>query len=174
MDDIETLLEEILREYELPWSGIHGLSHWGRVLENGLRLAEVTGANPDVVTLFALFHDARRVNEGSDPGHGRRGADLAASLRGVLFDLGDEDFELLYTACDLHADGLTDGDVTVQTCWDADRLDLARVGISPHPDLLCTVAARDHGLLAWANERAETVFVPESVRGLWDAMPDRR
>jgi hypothetical protein len=28
--------------------------HWARVLENGLRLASATGANPEVVTLFAL------------------------------------------------------------------------------------------------------------------------
>ena len=27
-------------------------------------------------------------------------------------------------------------------CWDADRLDLARVGIDPHPDYLCTALAR--------------------------------
>jgi len=29
-------------------------------------------------------------------------------------------------------------DVTIQTCWDADRLDLGRVGIIPDPDRMCT------------------------------------
>jgi uncharacterized protein len=40
------------------------------------------------------------------------------------FAADDDRFDLLYTACDLHTDGLTDGDVTIQACWDADRLDL--------------------------------------------------
>jgi hypothetical protein len=35
-----------------------------------------------------------------------------------------------------------DGDITVQTCWDADRLDLPRVGIQPLPQFLCTEAAK--------------------------------
>ena len=42
-----------------------------------------------------------------------------------------------------HSDGRVDADVTVQTCWDADRLDLGRVGKRPDPRLLCTPAARD-------------------------------
>lgn len=29
-----------------------------------------------------------------------------------------------------HSDGYTEGDITVQVCWDADRLDLGRVGIN--------------------------------------------
>jgi uncharacterized protein len=46
---------------------------WARVLENGQCLASATGANPEVVTLFALFHDSRRINEYHDEGHGLRG-----------------------------------------------------------------------------------------------------
>ena len=113
------------------------------MLENGQRLASETGANVDVVTLFALFHDSRRVNEDRDLGHGHRGARYARKLRGKLIDLDDADFKLLFEACRLHTDGLTEGDVTLQTCWDADRLDLGRVGITPEPDQLCTDAARD-------------------------------
>ena len=63
-----------------------------------------------------------------DDGHGQRGAELAAELRGTLFDLPDADFELLYEACARHTDGLTDADITIQTCWDADRLDLGPRG----------------------------------------------
>ena len=75
MGDILTpdLIQVILAEYTLPWFGVHGLSHWARVLENGLRLAATTGANVRVVQYFAVFHDSRRVNEHIDPGHGRRG-----------------------------------------------------------------------------------------------------
>lgn len=51
-------------------------------------------------------------------------------------------------------EGQTLGDATVLTCWDADRLDLGRVGIRPHPHRLCTEAARDPVLLEWAYQRS--------------------
>jgi len=76
----EELLRSVLAGYSLPCDGAHGLTHWGRVMENGRRLAEITGADVRVVELFALFHDCRRVNEGTDPGHGRRGAAHARTL----------------------------------------------------------------------------------------------
>jgi uncharacterized protein len=44
--------------------------------------------------------------------------------------------------------------VTVQTCWDADRLDLGRVGKHPHPRYLCTPAARDREVIEWAYRRS--------------------
>jgi uncharacterized protein len=134
-------------------------------LENGLRLAKKTGAKVEVVQLFAVFHDSRRVNEGHDPGHGRRGAELAAALRGDWFNLSDADLDLLYEACAGHTDGGTDGDTTVQTCWDADRLDLGRVGTVPDPKRLCTTAARR--LIRWADGRACSEIVPEWVSEEW-------
>jgi uncharacterized protein len=53
----------------------------------------------------------------------------------------------------------------VQACWDADRLDLGRVGIAPAPERLCTAAARER--IAWANERALRGFEPAFVRAAW-------
>ena len=50
-------------------------------------------------------------------------AELAASLRGDLFHLEPSRFDLLYHACEHHTDGGTEGDETILTCWDADRLD---------------------------------------------------
>lgn len=159
------IIREILVEYVLPVRGPHGVVHWARVLENGQRLAAATGANIEVVTLFALFHDSRRVNEFEDWGHGLRGARYAMSLRGSHIHLCRPDLELLYEACRLHTDGLTEGDVTLQACWDADRLDLGRVGITPDPDLLCTDAARR--LIDWAHGRAMDEFEPEFVARDW-------
>jgi len=66
--DLPAILRAILPGYPLPHDGTHGLTHWARVLENGLRLCEATGADTEVVTLFAIFHDARRVNEYRDQG----------------------------------------------------------------------------------------------------------
>lgn len=165
MHDPALLLQEILRGYVLPWNGYHGVVHWARVLENGLRVAAQHGGDAEVVTLFALFHDARRVNEHLDQGHGTRGGDLARSLRGTLVHLDESRFDLLYAACALHTDGLTTGDPTMLACWDADRLDLGRVGIQPKPDLLCTDAARE--LLPWAHKRATSDHVPASVLASW-------
>ena len=163
--NIAAIIQEILDDYALPIRGYHGVVHWARVLENGQRLAAVTGAKIEVVTLFALFHDSRRVNEDSDFGHGYRGAKYARSLRGTLIHLDDADFDLLFEACRLHTDGLIDGDITVQTCWDADRLDLGRVGITPEPELLCTDAAR--AIVDWAHGRAASHYEPEFVAGEW-------
>jgi hypothetical protein len=43
-------------------------------------------------------------------------------------------------------------DVTIQTCWDADRLDLGRVGIRPDPARMGTEAGKRiaHALAAEA------------------------
>jgi uncharacterized protein len=167
-DDLHVieLLKAIKEQYSLDWDGIHGISHWARVWENGMRLAEETGANKEVVGYFALFHDARRFNEGRDRDHGRRGADLAAQWRGDLFDLDDLLFELLYTACVHHTDGLIEADVSIQVCWDADRLDLGRVGIQPAAHRLCTEAAKE--AIPWATERAQSFYFCEEMRQLWD------
>jgi uncharacterized protein len=146
-------MTEVLRGYVLPEMGIHGLPHWGRVHETGLRLAAQTGADPSVVSLFAVLHDARRECEGVDPQHGVRGAALAAKLRSGL-PLSQDQFSLLEYACAHHTEGMVEGDPTVQTCWDADRLDLWRVGIIPRDEWLCTQAARDHETREWARRRS--------------------
>ncbi|UCG52911.1 MAG: hypothetical protein JSW58_04965 [Candidatus Latescibacterota bacterium] len=162
-----TLLRAIVDGYSLPIMGTHGLPHWGRVLETGLRLAKHTGANPGIVTLFAIFHDARRENEQEDPGHGLRGARLAMELRSDHLSLRDDDFDMLIAACSHHTDGTTDADVTIQTCWDADRLDLWRIGIVPDPRLLCTSAARNETIREWAGTRSRAGYVPAFVKDEW-------
>jgi uncharacterized protein len=167
MLNLKPIVHAILEDYALPRHGTHGVSHWARVLENGLRLAETTGAISDVVQLFAVFHDSRRLNEATDHGHGRRGADLAAEYRGRLFDLPDADFALLYEACADHTDGLTEADITVQTCWDADRLDLGRVGMAPTPRRLCTAAAKSAPMRKWADGRASFQVVPDLLKIEW-------
>ncbi len=153
MDD-DALLHFLRDRFALDWRGVHGIAHWTRVRENGLRLADTTGANRRVVEFFALFHDSCRQNDGSDPRHGARGAELARELAGSSFEIAPEDLELLVTACRDHTRGFTTGDATVLTCWDADRLDLGRVGIRPRAGRLCTEAARDPKMIAWAYERS--------------------
>ncbi len=153
--DRKPLLRFLRNQFAIDWHGHHGAPHWARVRANGLMLAPLTGANRHVVELFAFFHDACRVNEHVDDGHGARGADLAGRLKGRFFEATDEEMDLLAHACRYHSDGRSQGDATVLTCWDADRLDLGRVGITPRADRLCTAAARQATMLATANARAQ-------------------
>lgn len=154
------LVRLILEDYPLDPAGIHGPSHWARVMETGLALAAETGANPRVVELFALFHDSKRRNDGIDDGHGSRGAEFASALRGVAFDLDDEEFRKLYDACRLHTDNVRTSDVDLTTCWDADRLDLGRAGVTPDPRFLYNDAAKDAERMALAHKRSLAGYQP--------------
>jgi len=157
------LVASILEGYALPVLGLHGVSHWGRVLSVGRRIADLNGADPAVVEYFAVFHDSRRMNEGVDYGHGARGAELAEAFRSRL-RLSDDQLATLMHACRHHTDGTTEGDPTVRTCWDADRLDLLRVGIRPSRSLLCTAAGKSEELRDWAMRRSVEGHVPGCVR----------
>jgi uncharacterized protein len=165
--NLKPVLEAILADYALPLNGDHGVAHWARVLENARRLADETGADLAVVELFAVLHDSRRINEYSDPLHGPRAAEFAATLRGRVFELPSHQFRLLTVACEGHTHERTHPDITVQTCWDADRLDLGRVGITPHPSRLCTEFAKRRDTIRWADGRATFRLIPEFVRTEW-------
>jgi uncharacterized protein len=165
--DYAAILQVILEQYQLPLHGDHGLHHWARVWTNGHAVGSKSGADLEIVSLFALFHDSCRVSEFRDPGHGKRGGDLARELRGSHVHLDDQRFELLYEACRLHTDGLTEGEPTLLACWDADRLDLGRVGTMPKPHRLCTDSARE--LIGWAHHRAITGHVPSEILQCWSA-----
>jgi len=155
MSFIDRELIGVIREqFSLDWTGIHGAAHWARVRDNGLRLAEDNGARVQVVKLFAFLHDSKRLSDGYDPQHGERAAAFAQTLSGTLFELEAQDLALLMEACRGHSNSLTEGDITVLTCWDADRLDLGRVGVRPDPDRLCTDAARDSAFIEWAYRRS--------------------
>lgn len=151
----ESLRRRIESRFALDRDGIHGLDHWTRVRENGLLLAEHTEADVVVVELFAWLHDSCRHHDGGDPAHGHRAADFVIELQAEgVFDLESARVELLARACRYHSHGQTEADVTVQTCWDADRLDLGRVGTRPDPFYLCTDAAKDRRVIRWSYARS--------------------
>ena len=148
------LLNEVLARSTGRDSSVHGEEHWRRVAAAGAFLCERTpGADPAVVFLFSLLHDAMREKDGDDPGHGERGAVLASELRREgLYDLPDDAAERLREACEDHDAGETSEDPTVGVCWDADRLNLWRVGTRPNPALLSTAAARDPTMIERCRE----------------------
>jgi uncharacterized protein len=137
--------------------GIHGLPHWSRVWFHGRTLAAAMDVDPAVLAWFAFLHDSQRYDDGRDPAHGTRAADFAVRLRrdGVISELADREFEQLCEAMRLHSDGHTTGERAILSCWDSDRLDLARVGIRPMPARLCTEAARQAGTIEVAIQMAE-------------------
>lgn len=138
------LIAAIRKKHMLSWNGIHGVAHWTRVRWNGLKLAEKTGANKKVVELFAFLHDSCRITDRTDLDHGDEAATFAYALRAKhIIELTDYEMSMLAFACRFHSHGGSDSCKTVNTCWDADRLDLGRVGIIPKPELLCTDAARE-------------------------------
>jgi uncharacterized protein len=56
-----------------------------------------------------------------------------------------------------HSSGFVANDeAVILTCWDADRLDLPRVGIQPEPKRMCTLAgakmAREIATKSWGRK----------------------
>ncbi len=148
--DFAHLHSLVIAQFPLGRDSIHGPNHWHMVERNGLLLATETGASEVVVRLFALFHDSRRQNEGTDPEHGARGAQLARTLHGSAFQVSSEELDLLEQACRGHTSRRHHPDPTIGTCWDADRLDLGRVGTIPDELYMSTDFAKRiarHGLI---------------------------
>ena len=150
------LIKDLSAIFELDLRSVHGPAHWMRVRANGLKLARHTGANPRIVELFSVFHDSCRENDWTDPDHGPRAAALAEYFfyEEKMLLCSEDELQLLIYACGGHTYGGISDDPTIGTCWDADRLDLPRVGITVDPNLLCTDAAKNASLIHWAEDRA--------------------
>ena len=138
--NIDSLINKVKQFSAEGWAlGVcHGVSHWERVERNGLLLA-TDDVNTTVVRLFAYLHDKWRVDNWEDIEHGKRAAENLPALRGTLLaGITDGEFELLRKACELHTVCHRTGNPTVDACFDADRLDLMRVGITPDPKKMAT------------------------------------
>lgn len=142
LPDIREVIEFATNGWELGET--HGLPHWQRVERNGILLSLQDGhirddINIKVVRYFAYLHDKCRLNNGTDVEHGSRAADMIPTLRTtILRELTDEEVILLDKACRYHTTERKTGNPTIDVCFDADRLDLSRVGIRPNPKLMAT------------------------------------
>ena len=128
--------------FRLDWTGIHGAPHWSRVRLNGLKLGNYYGVDTEVIGGLPSYTTLNVVTM-TKTAHGERAAVLADRLNKTYMKLSADRLLLLQTACMFHSDGEQLGDPTCMVCWDADRLDLGRVGIEPNPDKLCTRLAKD-------------------------------
>jgi len=143
--DWDALWRTVQVQFRGHLMGIHGLSHWRQVERNGLMLAERNCLPADavlIVRLFAALHDSQRVNDCTDDGHGQRAAVYARQVNSTLFNLSADGLKVLEKACARHELGETTLDLVIGTCWDADRLDLVRIGATPRKELMNTPAGK--------------------------------
>ncbi|MBN1168411.1 HD domain-containing protein [Candidatus Woesebacteria bacterium] len=144
-------------EFILGDESLHGEEHWSRVEKIGIYLSELTGADVDVVRIFAYLHDCKRENEMEDPGHGERAAELVKKLsaEGVL-QLGEKSLSELIYACYHHnKKSKSSENINILTCWDSDALDLWRIDIVPDPNWLNTKEARSRKLISFSYKLFE-------------------
>lgn len=134
-----------LREFVNKWCPViknrrHGFIHMRNVEAFGKLLSQSTeGVDNDVVHWFAYLHDIERKSDGEDPDHGKRAAEFINIIRQTyLSDLTNEQIVKLKKACTSHTTTIKTGDPTIDVCFDADRLDLPRVGIKTDPDKMAT------------------------------------
>jgi len=143
----------------------HGERHWRAVAYAGLHLAPlVEDCDASTVLLFALFHDSMRLNEYSDPEHGLRGGELARQL--LRDRVPTQQLDVLFEACRDHTHVQHAAASTTAVCWDADRLNLWRVGKEPDPTFLSTAPARDPELIWKARSFHDDEFE-------WDELAHR-
>jgi len=121
----------------------HGPAHWRKVEDTVILLTPETGADIVVGRLFAIFHDCCRVNDEEDIDHGPRAAKFIHRILGSKIHLDAKRGKLLEYAVHHHTSGMTSKDPTIGTCWDADRLDLGRVGIIPSASRMSTAAGKE-------------------------------
>ena len=142
-------------------SAIHGVAHWTRVHRYGLLLAATLGLSESekvTIALFAWTHDLARTDDGGGNQHAIDGAKYVEVLTSTLFTNFPEDtLDIVRHAIRYHSDGMNAEEAlyelpieqystwtretilnTLGCCWDADRLDLLRLGIVPHEAKMST------------------------------------
>ncbi len=138
---------DVLEQYRFDlMESEHAVLHWGRVIENGFWLAERNGADKSVIVAFGIFHDCRRENEFEDPEHGPRGGEFLRA-NGDRINISTDALNKAVKACEGHTHILHTDDIDIATCWDADRLDLMRVGIYPELKYLNNTSLIDDEVL---------------------------
>jgi len=150
----KALLQRIKDQYKLDLNSEHGIYHWNTVNEIGLYLSKETKADTTVVSLFAYLHDSKRINEDYDPQHGARAALFASELfREKLLVITASQLNNLVTACKFHSQSeIKPANITIATCWDADRLDLWRLGATPDSDFLFSSTAKKKESIVYSYE----------------------
>lgn len=132
---------------------LHGPAHWARVFHFGKLLSEKMSLplqQRQCIQVFAWTHDLARWDDNGGNEHAIAGAYYLDEVVPALFaHLVHDQRELIRAAIRHHADSLAAEEAfhsgwfidlpweksdllnTIGCCWDADRLDLLRLGIEP-------------------------------------------
>jgi len=103
----------------------HGIEHARRTMELAEAIALQEGGDRPTLKAAALLHDIGRRGIFADPGHGKRGADMALE---ILARIGAPwDREKIAELILHHDDPGDDGPIDLVILKDADRLELFRV-----------------------------------------------
>lgn len=136
--DLLGMVDILLRNPNIPELRLHVL----RIINFGRYLARKNGANMNVVILFAALHDIEK-NEANIPEHGAMAAKkIEGSYHFLFYNLSSNEKELVKKACEVHSSEVITGDVTIDTCLDANRLDIGRYGIEYDIEKFATEEAR--------------------------------
>lgn len=152
--DKNIILEHAEKLLRIDIDHIHGKSHWERVEKYGHYLADLNGADKQVLSLFAYTHDLGRENDSyEDTLHGKRSAEIVKNFFSKnIIKITNEQLDKLVYACVHHSElRAQSDDLTIQTCWDSDRLDIWRVGIEPNPLYLYTQEAKNSETIKMAK-----------------------
>ncbi len=147
-----------LRPLALMESRLHGVAHWARVHRYGQQLARRMGLHPQLrecVAVFAWTHDLARFDDSGGREHALAGARYLDKVVPAAFPhLSPSQIKLIRAAIYYHSHGCAADEARHQgwfgevrgeeiikaigCCWDADRLDLLRLGIEPDPNRMST------------------------------------
>jgi len=159
----EELLNIIKKDFKLDLYGDHGIYHWQRVFLNTQKLAKYYNVTSEIFELFSILHDSKRENEYQDINHGKRASEFVKELierKYIKLDTIDEQ-RLIY-ACVNHTKpdmtNLLYNDIIVQICFDADKMDIERVGIIPDKKYFLTQYAKEL-ITNPRSERGNTVAI---------------
>lgn len=151
------MLQHLRRQFKINWWGHHGVRHWARVRRNARIIAQhVDGVDTAVTDLFAIIHDAWREDEWEDPGHGWRSMAWLRKLHGeTRLGLTHQQFHTLLVAIERHSEPKPHAyNITMAACWNADRLDLGRVGITPAERFMYPEALPPYNVIGAIHKRA--------------------
>jgi len=113
-----------------------------------LLLAEQTGADAQVVEVFAFIHDAERRNDFSDPEHGTRAAKLATEINNEFFKLTVEQLYTLIEACEGHSLGGGGRSRHHRTnLLGCQQTQPERTEAKPRPDKRCMTVTKQHTMI---------------------------
>ncbi len=119
---------------------LHGVSHLRRVAILSGRLANAVGEDVESAVVMGFLHDCARRNDKNDIEHARDSEVLARGLVERFYPHLDVD--RICEAIAGHADGEVTSDPFTGCLWDADRMELKRIGRTIDLDLLSTKVAK--------------------------------